>query len=78
MWPRPKPKASNRAAWFGKPVTWHHRTVEQYLDTVAAAGFVLDTFSECPPEESLFEGHADELNGASKSRSSSWSEPPPR
>lgn len=48
--------------WFGRPVVWQHRTIEQYLEAVKASGFVLDAFSECPPHESRFDGNADEFN----------------
>lgn len=50
-----------RRRWFGKPVIWHHRTIEQYLQALATAGFALDTFSECPPQPDLFDGHDDEF-----------------
>jgi SAM-dependent methyltransferase len=52
---------ARRRQWFGRPVTWQHRTIEQYLGAVVAAGFVLDAFSECPPHEHLFDGHSDEF-----------------
>ena len=42
-------------------MVWHHRSIEQYLDAVKASGFVLDAFSECQPEERLFDGHTDEF-----------------
>lgn len=45
-----------RRQWFGQPVTWQHRTIEQYLDAVMRAGFAIDTISECPPDEALFAG----------------------
>lgn len=46
--------------WFGKPVIWQHRTVEQYLNAVSAAGFNLDAFSECEPDLTRFDGDLDE------------------
>lgn len=39
-----------RRRWFGVEVTWFHRTVEQYLSAVLAAGFTLDAVSECEPD----------------------------
>jgi SAM-dependent methyltransferase len=39
-----------RRSWFGTEVTWFHRTVEQYLSAVLAAGFDLEAISECEPD----------------------------
>lgn len=42
--------------WFGRPVTWYHRTIEDYVHGLAEAGLTLTSFSECPPVEDLFDG----------------------
>lgn len=39
-----------RRSWFGSEVTWFHRTLEQYLNAVLAAGFDLEAVSECEPD----------------------------
>jgi len=52
--PRPRP-------WLGGAVTWHHRTVEDYVSTVLRAGLVVEAVSECAPERSRFEGDDDEF-----------------
>jgi SAM-dependent methyltransferase len=44
--------------WFGQTVTWHHRTIEDYVSALAGAGFTLTALRECPPRRSLF-GHDD-------------------
>lgn len=46
--------------WFDTSVNWQHRTIEDYLNAVVAAGLTLDAFSECPPDESLFDGDTEE------------------
>lgn len=45
-----------RRPWFGSEVTWHHRTIEEYVSAVLDAGFELTALRECPPIEALFEG----------------------
>jgi len=48
-------------SWFGAEVTWHHRTVEQYLSAVLEAGFTLEAVSECEPDRRRFSNAPDEL-----------------
>lgn len=48
-------------SWFGATVTWHHRTVEQYIGAVQRAGLSLETLSECEPSAELLGGLPDEL-----------------
>lgn len=43
-------------SWFGSQVVWQHRTVEQYVSALLAAGFELTGLRECPPVEALFDG----------------------
>ena len=52
--------------WLGDIVTWHHRTVEQYVDAVGDAGLVLTRLRECPPQRERFQG--DEAEYARRSR----------
>jgi SAM-dependent methyltransferase len=47
--------------WFGSTVVWQHRTIEQYVRALEAAGFELDTLRECEPQPALFAGDASEL-----------------
>jgi SAM-dependent methyltransferase len=47
---------SRRRPWLGGTVTWHHRTVEDYVSAVVRSGFRLEALSECPPERSRFDG----------------------
>lgn len=46
--------------WFGRPVTWHHRTVEQYVSLLAGSGFAIAGLREGEPVESLFDGDQSE------------------
>lgn len=50
-----------RRSWFGGEVTWHHRTVEQYLTAVLEAGFTLEAVSECEPDRRQLSDTPDEL-----------------
>lgn len=50
-----------RRSWFGSEVTWFHRTVEQYISAVLAAGFTVEAVSECAPDPSLFADAPEEL-----------------
>lgn len=50
-----------RRTWFGSEVTWFHRTVEQYLGAVLAAGFAVEAVSECEPDPSLLADAPEEL-----------------
>lgn len=52
--PRPRP-------WFGSTVTWHHRTVEDYVCLLLDHDFTLTSLSECEPSPQLLEGNAPEL-----------------
>ena len=47
--------------WFGRTVTWHHRTVEDYVHAVLDAGFQLQRLAECEPDSSLLGGDPVEL-----------------
>ncbi|MEM7092391.1 MAG: class I SAM-dependent methyltransferase [Actinomycetota bacterium] len=47
--------------WFGRPVTWQHRTLEQHVMLGPGAGFQLDRLSECPPAAERFGNDQDEL-----------------
>ena len=47
--------------WFGRKVTWYHRTVEQHVRAVTQAGFRLDGLCECEPDAGLLAEHPDEL-----------------
>lgn len=40
--------------WLGRTVTWHHRSIEDYVSALLRAGFTLTNLRECPPERSLF------------------------
>ncbi len=35
-------------------MTWHHRTIEDYLQLLTATGFSLSTLRECPPRPERF------------------------
>ncbi|HEY8717941.1 class I SAM-dependent methyltransferase [Pengzhenrongella sp.] len=48
-------------AWMGSTVTWHHRTTEDYVREIAAAGFRLTGLRECEPVPARFDGDAAEL-----------------
>ena len=47
--------------WFGEPVVWHHRTIEQYLNALQRAGLMLTRLSECEPTPARFAANRDEL-----------------
>jgi SAM-dependent methyltransferase len=36
--------------WFGNPVVWHHRTVEDYVRAALDAGMRVDELRECEPD----------------------------
>ena len=42
-------------------VTWHHRTIEDYLDILSSSGFTIDRLGECEPDAALLAGDPDEL-----------------
>lgn len=50
-----------RRSWFGSEVTWYHRTIEQYLRSLQAAGFALEALSECEPSPARLADAPDEL-----------------
>jgi SAM-dependent methyltransferase len=50
-----------RRTWFGRPVTWYHRTVETHVGALHDAGFSLDVLSECEPRPELLVDDAEEL-----------------
>jgi SAM-dependent methyltransferase len=54
--PGPRPRT-----WFGKQVTWYHRTIEQYVSAVLRAGFFVDAISECEPRAQLLADAPEEL-----------------
>ncbi len=47
--------------WFGRPVTWHHRTVEEHVSLLVDSGFVVAGLREGRPVEELFDGDRDEF-----------------
>ena len=47
--------------WFGREVTWHHRTVEHHVMAVRSSGLVLTSLRECEPDPVLLAGEPDEL-----------------
>ncbi|MFD6948522.1 hypothetical protein A6A08_18610 [Nocardiopsis sp. TSRI0078] len=49
-----------RRVWMGEPVTWHHRTVEDYVRALHGAGFALTALRECAPARELFGARAQE------------------
>lgn len=57
------PRARN---WFGSSVTWHHRTVEDYVSVSLGAGFRLVGLREAEPDESSFDGDREEYERRSR------------
>jgi SAM-dependent methyltransferase len=47
--------------WLDQPVVWQHRTIEQYVAALIAAGFAVTSLSECAPVAQLFAGDQHEL-----------------
>jgi hypothetical protein len=47
--------------WLGSQVTWHHRTIEDYVTAVTEAGLTLTALRECQPQPTRFDGHTEEL-----------------
>ncbi len=39
--------------WFGRVVTWHHRTTEHYVTALGDCGLVLTSLRECEPDATL-------------------------
>lgn len=52
---------SRTRQWFGRPVVWRHRTIEDCVAPLLDAGFTLAGLRECAPVEALFEGDTEEL-----------------
>ncbi len=52
--PRPR-------AWFGTTVTWHHRTIADYITLIIEHGFRVDAIDECEPDDALLDNDPDEL-----------------
>lgn len=50
-----------RRDWLGSTVTWHHRTVEDYVAAVTRAELTLTALRECEPDPTRFDVHTDEL-----------------
>jgi SAM-dependent methyltransferase len=48
--------------FLGATVTWHHRTIDQYVQAVLAAGLRLGTLSECAPVADRFDTDTAELH----------------
>ena len=47
--------------WFGRDVTWYHRTIEQHVAALRASGLVLTSLRECEPDAVLLADEPDEL-----------------
>lgn len=47
--------------WFGSTVTWHHRTVADYVGAVQRGGLEFVSMSECEPDGSILADHPAEL-----------------
>jgi SAM-dependent methyltransferase len=47
--------------WFGQQTTWHHRTVEDYVEAVLDAGMAIEALRECEPDATRMNGHPREL-----------------
>lgn len=47
---------------MGSRVTWHHRTVQDYIEALQACGFTMTALSECPPREGLLVDNLQELH----------------
>lgn len=48
-------------AWMGSKVTWHHRTVEDYVTSMTRAGLTVTSLRECEPDPARCDGDPDEL-----------------
>jgi SAM-dependent methyltransferase len=48
-------------AWFGGRVTWHHRTIEHYAQSLLGSGLSVTGLRECEPVDERFGGDVDEL-----------------
>lgn len=47
--------------WLGNTVTWHHRTIEDYVTALTHAGFAITALRECAPRHDRFDGDTAEL-----------------
>ncbi|MEW1960732.1 class I SAM-dependent methyltransferase [Kineococcus sp. NPDC059986] len=45
---------ARQRSWMGSRVTWYHRTLENYVTSLAANGFALSQLRECAPEPQRF------------------------
>lgn len=54
-------RGPRQRSWLGGQVTWHHRTVEEWVQAVLSSGLTLTSLSECPPQPEMFAGAPDEL-----------------
>jgi len=54
-------RGARQREWFGSMVTWHHRTIEDYVSGVKRCGFDFVSLSECEPDAKLFVDRPEEL-----------------
>ncbi len=54
-------RGARERQWFGSTVTWHHRTIEDYLTAVQRCGFDFVSLRECEPNAELLIGRPEEL-----------------
>ena len=47
--------------WFGREVTWYHRTIEEHVTALRTSGLVLTSLRECAPDAALLADDPDEL-----------------
>lgn len=52
--------------WFGRPVTWQHRTIEDYIRTLTEAGLKVTDLRECRPVRAAFDGDDAEFERRSR------------
>lgn len=46
---------------MGAQVSWHHRTIEDYVAAMTNAGLTLTSLRECEPDPTRFAGDTGEL-----------------
>jgi len=54
-------RGAREREWFGSTVTWHHRTIEDYISSVQRSGLKFVSLRECEPDPKLLVDHPDEL-----------------
>ncbi len=54
-------RGARERQWFGSTVTWHHRTVEDYLTAVQRCGLDFVSLRECEPNLKLLADRPEEL-----------------